>query len=160
MSNIPYGSRMLVAVAFAVAVGNGRPWTLHQVGQRLADNGNSRRSCSADIVWCAEGFVWCTECLLARRALLPVHILLWTGRTQDQKVNDKIYCLRSHFATLNNKGYNYCKTLLTVDSLSTISPLITTSSTCLSLSDIFAMSNRQASAAICSTGCSTAVIVG
>ena len=54
----------------------------------------------------------------------------------------------------------FYKSLFTVDSLSTISPLSTTSSTCLSLSDIFAMSNRQASAAICSTGCSTAVIVG
>ena len=56
--------------------------------------------------------------------------------------------------------YPIYKSLFTVDSLSTISPLSTTSSTCLSLSDIFAMSNRHASAAICSTGCSTAVIVG
>ena len=51
MVYIPYGSWMLVALALAVTVGNGRPWQIYQVGQRLAYYGHYRRSSSADIVW-------------------------------------------------------------------------------------------------------------
>ena len=47
-----------------------------------------------------------------------------------------------------------------VDSLSFISPLSTTSSAFLPLSAICSIRSLQASSAICSTGCSTAVMVG
>lgn len=54
---------------------------------------------------------------------------------------------------------NYRESASVVDSLSTISPLKTTSSF-FSSPLILANSSRQASSAIFSTGCSTAVIVG